>query len=122
MKRTAVIALALLALTTGCASNGSLSEQMADWQGASVGHVYTEWGEPEASETYGGDTVLIWRDRAYQVIPYGAPQNWDATAVICERMIAVDTAGQVTGWRWRGDACPDLHSGRTPALMSQATQ
>ena len=93
--------LFLLAGLAACSTTGSLSGNMAAMQGQPMGTALTAWGEPEARETYGSQTVLIWRDYA-PGFAETAPQ------VLCERHLAVDDSGTVTGWRWRGDACETL--------------
>lgn len=102
--------IALLALTTGCAGNATLSGQMADWQGQNVGVAISAWGQPDSEQAFGDESVLVWQDRAYQFLPSDAAPNRTSAAVVCERMLAVTDEGTITGWRWRGDSCPTLYS------------
>ena len=98
MKASISLLPLILVLSAGCASTGSLSSEMAGWQGEDVSVALGAWGEPEAKQTFGSQTILIWRDRsAFVTGPNG---------VVCERMLAVADDGAITGWRWRGDACP----------------
>ncbi len=122
MKYSRTLCLALLVLTAGC-STTNLSDQMAGWQGQSVTQALQTWGEPEAEESFGEQTVLIWRDRGWTLLPEGAEARVDSPAVVCERMLAVTDSGEITGWRWRGDACLALHAqpGMSPSLMGYAT-
>lgn len=102
MKASITLLTLFLVLSGGCASTGSLSSEMADWQGEDVGVALAAWGEPEAERAFGSQTILIWRDRsAFVAGPNG---------VVCERMLAVAVDGEITGWRWRGDACPSIAS------------
>lgn len=102
MHKQLLLLILVAMLGAGCGSTGSLSTAMADLEGEPVGRALAEWGEPEASEPFGEQTVLIWRDYA----PWAS-----LPIVICERLLAVDAAGTVTGWRWRGDACERLDAG-----------
>ena len=86
---------------TGCAATGSLSTTMAGLQGESVTAAYAAWGEPEATTPLGEQTLMTWRDYAPAAFAH-------SPVVVCERQLAVDGDGTITGWRWRGDACESL--------------
>ena len=104
MKGKGLITLISLALLGGCATGGGLSRQMADWQSQNVSVALEAWGNPDSRERFGDETLLSWYDRApaiFAVADVSAP-------VICTRMLAVATDGTITGWRWRGDRCPDV--------------
>ncbi len=122
MKYSRTLCVAILALTAGCSTTTDLSERMAGWQGQNVGQAIEIWGEPESTEAFGEQTVLIWRDRGWALLPQNAEARADSPAIVCERMLAVTDSGEITGWRWRGDACLALHAepGVTPALMGFA--
>lgn len=94
--------LALVATgLAGCAGTGSLSTAMADLQGEPVAAALEAWGEPEATTPFGEQTLMIWRDYAPAAFAH-------SPVVVCERQLAVDADGTITGWRWRGDACESL--------------
>ncbi|MDJ0911077.1 MAG: hypothetical protein QNI99_17985 [Woeseiaceae bacterium] len=118
MKYFRTLCLALLVLTAGCSTTTNLSDQMAGWQGQSVTEALHVWGEPEAEEAFGEQTVLIWRDRGWTLLPEAAEARVDSPAVVCERMLAVTDSGEITGWRWRGDACLALHA--EPGISSSS--
>ena len=118
MKLTVFAWTCLFALMSGCASTQSLSDRMADWQGQPVGAAVEAWGQPESERTFGDETVLIWRDRAFHLMPTGFTSDLDTAAVICERMLAVSGSGTITGWRWRGDACLRLHDTSAPGNVT----
>lgn len=102
-----LITLLSLAVLSGCASGGGLSRQMADWQSQDVAVALEAWGTPDSQERIGDETLLSWYDRApaiFAVADFSTP-------VICTRMLAVATDGTITGWRWRGDRCPDVAPG-----------
>ena len=103
--RTGILAVLLLALA-GCSTTGTLSGTMADMQGTSIAEAFTTWGEPEASETVGNQTVYVWRDYAASAA---------VPIVICERLLAADADGTVTGWRWRGNACESVSAAEREA-------
>ena len=107
MKQANVVIALAVALCTGCASTGSLSGEMAEFQGEPVSAATDSWGQPEAEYAEAGQTVLVWRDRS----PFAALHDAPSAGVICERMLAVDAEGTVTGWRWRGDACQSVPTG-----------
>ena len=108
--RTAILLTMALA-TSGCSATGALSGTMADMQGASIADAFTAWGEPEITETVGEQTLFVWRDYATAAVPI----------VICERMLAADESGTVTGWRWRGDACESIgERARTNGALAKA--
>ena len=106
---TAVL-IAILTMSAGCASTGSLSSEMAGWQGEDVGIAIAAWGEPEAERAFGDETILIWRDRPAVVSAPGA--------VVCERMLAIAEDSTITGWRWRGDACESIGAADRQAQMA----
>lgn len=122
MKYSHTLCIAMLALTAGCSTTTDLSGRMADWQGRHVAQALESWGEPESREAFGEQTVLIWRDRAASLLPDDAEARFDSIAIICERMLAVTDGGEITGWRWRGDACLALHAAPVPSpvLMGAA--
>ena len=93
-------ALLLAAAITGCSTTGSLSTAMAGMQGQPVADVLAAWGETESTKPDGEQTLMTWRDYA--------PGLAERQVVLCERWLAVDQEGTVTGWRWRGDACEHL--------------
>lgn len=117
MKHTTISLLALLSLTTGCTTTASLSERMAAWQGQNVGEAIAIWGQPDAEQAYRDESVLIWHDHASQLLRVSATGEWTA-AVVCERMLAVTDDGTITGWRWRGDSCPALHTSPSQIAVS----
>ncbi len=110
MKYSLILSIAVLALSSGCAATTDLSGRMAGWQGQDVTQAIDAWGQPDAQEAFGEQTVLIWQDRGWSLLPEGAVARSDSAAVICERLLAVTDDGEVTGWRWRGDACLSLHA------------
>lgn len=124
MKHSRILLIALLALTAGCSTTADLSERMAGWQGQSVGPALALWGEPESREPFGEQTVLIWRDRGWTLLPEDAEARADRAVIVCERMLAVDRSGEITGWRWRGDACEGLHAdaGLPQGLLSSTAR
>lgn len=101
-----LLAGATLALSA-CAANEGLSQRMAAWQGQPIGVATAVWGAPQAETEFGDQTVLVWRD-------FG-PESEGTPELLCERMLAVAADGIVTGWRWRGDACPTF-GGPTAAV------
>ena len=123
MKHSRTLFIALLALSAGCSTTTNLSGQMAGWQGQDVTQALQIWGEPDAEEAFGEQTVLIWRDRAWALLPEAADARANSPVIVCERMLAVTDGGEITGWRWRGDACLTLHGqpGTSPSLMSYST-
>ena len=122
MKYSRTYCVAFLALTAGCSTTTDLSGRMADLQGQDVARALDIWGQPESRESFGEQTVLIWRDRGWALLPEDAEARADSPAVICERMLAVTQSGEITGWRWRGDACLALHTetASSPMLMGAA--
>ena len=104
-RRYMILGLILLTLQA-CASTDVLSRQMSGWQQQPVDVAITEWGEPEQRLTVGDQTILVWRDRLGGASDYA--NGSAAPAVLCERQLAVDNSGTITGWRWRGDSCPDI--------------
>ncbi len=115
MKYSHIFCIAMLALTAGCSTTTDLSGRMADWQGQDVAQALQTWGEPESQQAFGEQTVLIWRDRAGALLPGDAEAHANFSTVICERMLAVTDSGEITGWRWRGNACLALHTEPLPS-------
>ena len=122
MKYSRTLCITLLVLTAGCSTTPDLTERMTGWQGQPVTEALEVWGEPEVREAFGEQTVLIWRDRGWALMPEFAEARADSPAVVCERMLAVTDGGEITGWRWRGDACLALHAqpGMSPSMMGYA--
>lgn len=118
------ILLITFGLVSGCSTTAGLSDQMADWQGSNAGTAIASWGEPEIEKAFGDETILIWRDRAYDPPQTDIGTILSSAAVVCERMLAVTDDGTITGWRWRGDACPVLHDdiGNTQLLSSNRSR
>jgi hypothetical protein len=97
-----------LLLSAGCTAN-NLSENIASWQGSHIDEVASVWGAPNECEMNEGQKVCTWIDQI--------PAEDDAKPVVvgeallprpsCIRMLAVDSSGYVTGWRWRGSRCPN---------------
>jgi hypothetical protein len=92
-------------LCGGCTAT-SLSEDIASWQGSHIDEVKTAWGAPNECKLSQGQTVCTWTDEI--------PADADSPAITgeallprptCIRMLAVDSSGYVTGWRWRGTRC-----------------
>ena len=106
MKRKILIIMLAATLTAGCASSGSLSHEMAGMQGAGIDAVIAAWGPPETEATLAGQHVVVWKDRVARDEAIGP------VTVICERALALDAEGTVTGWRWRGDACESVDPGQ----------
>ena len=100
MKLCKVLLLSATLALSASAANDSLSQRMAAWQGQPIGVATAVWGAPQAETGFGDQTVLVWRD--FGTGPEGTP------AMLCERMLAVAADGVISGWRWRGDACPSL--------------
>jgi len=107
--------LAVFIALSGCASTDALSDRMAGWQDADIDVAIDAWGEPDDSRPFADGKILVWRDRATApVLHSGEPA---ALPVVCERMLAVAPDGTITGWRWRGDACPSLPENRSKARL-----
>ncbi len=107
MKLCKVLLAGATVALSACATDGSLSQQMAAFEGQPIGVATAAWGAPQTETEVGDQTVRIWRD--FTVGTAGTPE------LLCERMLAVGADGVVTGWRWRGDACPALGA-RTAAV------
>ncbi len=110
----AAVLLGTAILLSGCSSTGSLSRDMAAMQGSPAGYARAIWGEPHATEAIDAGTLMIWRDYA------GAYGETVSAFVICERQLAVDADGSISGWRWRGDACESIYRNRAPDHPLQA--
>ena len=100
----------------GCAVPGTLSQEMAAMQGNPPGDATDSRGSPSAVEPFGDGRLMIWRDYAHTYTGSGTP------VVICERQLAVDSNGSISGWRWRGDACESLHRDRSATGQLQANR
>ncbi len=98
----------------GCSATGSLSKEMAAMQGSPQGHATATWGTPSATEAFDDGMLMTWLDYAGTYNETGTP------VVICERQLAVDASGAISGWRWRGDACESLHKERAATASMQA--
>lgn len=121
MARHGLVLIAISILAAGCAAGGSLSREMADWQGRHVSAALEAWGEPDGREALGDQTVLTWFDQV--IAPAGfSGEVAAASAIVCERKLAVAGDGTVTGWRWRGDRCEDLSPAKRQRLFSAARQ
>ncbi len=115
LKRMAALMLLGSAVPlAGCSTTGSLSHEMAAMQGSPAGYATALWGEPHATEHFDDGTLMIWRDYA------GVYSGTVLPVVICERQLAIDANGSVSGWRWRGDACESLHRDRIDGHPLQA--
>ncbi len=113
MKFKGLILIAATLVLTGCAGSGSLSREMAELQNEQVSTIVDVWGQPDAQEPFGAETVFIWYDRA------PAEFGVATSVVVCERMLAVTDEGKITGWRWRGDHCDSVPAGmRTRSLSA----
>lgn len=112
--------LLLIALASGCASQGPLSTGMAAWQGEDVSVALETWGAPEDERAFGDETILVWRDRAAPHSPSGRLAEPAEAAVLCERMLAVDGEGTITGWRWRGSACESVAPAQRERTLAAA--
>ena len=115
-RRYMMLMLALLTLQA-CASTDPLSRKMAGWQEQPVEAAINEWGEPEERVLAGDQTILVWRDRVDSASAYG-----EAAYVLCERQLAVDASGRITGWRWRGNSCPAIDDPAIDAAFFAATK
>lgn len=104
MRKLSIAILGSALLATGCATSGPLSDEMTGWQGQDIGAVLAVWGPPATETTVGDQRLLVWLDREAPGLR-GAPA---AAGLLCERMLAIDDGGTVTGWRWRGDSCEAL--------------
>ena len=113
MKLCKVLLAGATVALSACAANGSLSQQMAAFEGQPIGVATAAWGAPQTETRVGDQTVRIWRDFA--------PGAAGTSELLCERMLAVDADGIVSGWRWRGDACPALGA-RTEAFARLAPE
>ena len=100
MKLCKVLLVSASFTLAACAANEGLSQRMAAWQGQPIGVATAVWGTPQAETGFGDQTVLVWRD--FGAGPEGMPE------LLCERMLAVAADGVISGWRWRGDACPSI--------------
>ncbi|MEM8817814.1 MAG: hypothetical protein AAFX56_14045 [Pseudomonadota bacterium] len=105
MTKKSVFMAGVSMLITACAAGKSLSDSMAAFEGSQAAGAIALWGEPDLQTHFEEQTLLVWHD-------YAADSGWRNTGTsarpICERTLAVDAGGTVTGWRWRGDACPLL--------------
>ena len=104
MKRYIVTLVLAVTFASGCASTGTLNSEMASFQGEDASAAIASWGAPDAEYAHQDQTLLVWRDHSSFASVYDLP----SATVVCERMLAVDQSGVVTGWRWRGDACPTI--------------
>lgn len=110
--------LLVVSLLAACAAHDPLSRQMANWQYQDMEAAIAAWGQPDDRLPVGDEVILVWRDRAH-LAPGAAAGPYPN--VICERQLAVASDGTITGWRWRGNACPSLASStQRPAMFARA--
>ncbi len=98
-------------LCAGCTGN-HFSADMASWQGRHIDEVASAWGDPSECVPADGQTVCSWdgaRPTRLDSVLSGAGTTGQAlqSRPSCLKMLAIDQSGYVTGWRWRGDRCPD---------------
>ena len=94
-----------VALMAGCATD-RLGSKMATWQGSHVDSVVAQWGPADSCEPAYGQTVCTWVDGA--VMLGNNATSFPVASISrprCSRMLALNEAGYVTGWKWRGDFC-----------------
>jgi hypothetical protein len=108
-----LIGFAAGALMAGC-SHGALNGKMASWQGQPIDELIAAWGPPHRTEPAGTGTVYLWYDEVR--VPLNTPEKGSVAAgdtdyfvrTQCQRILAVDSEGSITGWRWRGNNCDML--------------
>jgi len=100
-----IIAMLILVLSAACSTN-SLSAKMASWQGSHIDEISSVWGSPDECTQRDGRELCTWSQSAAGkfIAPNSETFN---TRPICVRTVEIDTSGVITGWRWRGDRCPD---------------
>ena len=92
--------ISLCVLVVGCV-NDRMGSRLASWQGSHFNEVAAAWGAP--AKCYADQTQQIcqWHSSAGEM---GATSPSIGSGS-CTRMLAFDTDGIVTGWRWRGNHC-----------------
>jgi hypothetical protein len=98
--------LILIAMLCGGCASASLSEDIASWQGSHIDDVEVAWGAPNECSMEQGQKVCTWNDEL--PVSEDSPQISEEALLprpSCIRMLAVDSSGYVTGWRWRGARC-----------------
>lgn len=110
MSGTHKLIAALLVLCAGC-TGSHFSEDLASWQGSHIDEVSSAWGAPYVCEDVGGQQLCSWGNPGLARSQSDAVTELTGQALrprpACVRMLAVDPSGYVTGWRWRGNHCPD---------------
>lgn len=81
----------------GC-SNDQLGSRLASWQGSHFNDVAAAWGAPDECSTDESLRLCEW----HVSVATTSPVNMTS----CVTTLAFDDSGYVTGWRWRGDRCP----------------
>jgi hypothetical protein len=92
-----------IAIVQSACSTLDLNRRMASWQDMRYEDVVQAWGEPASCDESGHQLVCRW--------PLVDPERADGPEVpapACVRLLAVDTNGRITGWRWRGNRCVRL--------------
>ena len=97
--------IALSALVFGCVSDRRGS-RLDSWQGSHINDVTAAWGAPNDCSGDESQRICTW-----QVLPNTADITLPSmNRSLCTTMLAFDSDGIVTGWRWRGDRCQQTAS------------
>lgn len=98
------IATLILMLAAACNTN-SLSTKMTTWQGSHIDELSAAWGMPDECFTREGRQLCNWSQIG--TASSSMASNSFSKRPACVRTFEVDVSGIITGWRWRGDRCPD---------------
>ncbi len=87
-------------LVVGC-TNDRMGSYLASWNGSHFNDVATAWGPPDECSADDAQRVCEWHIQSATVTSVPETRVRDA----CTTMLAFDSKGYVTGWRWRGEQC-----------------
>ncbi len=107
MKQTnSLILIAILLLTSACATTGKYEENLKAWVGKPKTKLYSEWGSPNQEYlTPEGKAAALYSNRHTEHIQTNYISSYNVDHY-CETTFIIDNkTGLIERWQWKGNSC-----------------
>lgn len=126
MKKAMLLSIILISAVSAYAGEAFMDKALSSWIGYPIKSIIDSWGYPDSQQTIAGQNIYIWEDRTtMQDSTYeksyvkkdskgrtyveSQTSGGGTTEFYCRKIIEVDANDNISGYKYKGNACPGAY-------------
>jgi len=123
MKKYVLLLVVFISMAEVCHSEPFMDKALSSWIGYPLKSIINAWGYPDSQQTIAGQNIYIWEERSTmrestyersyvktdkkgRTYVDSYTSGGGTTDFYCRKIIEVDAKDNITGYKYKGNACP----------------